>query len=86
MESKNIPLLKRIKAYVNEMFTTKNSSVKFAFVGKGGVGKTTLCALLSQALDNEGYKVLSIDVNPDVHLAQALGVRELHLLHKSTIF
>lgn len=86
MESKNIPLLKRIKAYVNEMFTTKNSSVKFAFVGKGGVGKTTLCALLSQALDNEGYKVLSIDINPDVHLAQALGVRELHSIAQEHYF
>lgn len=80
MESKNIPFLKRIKEYVNEMFMTKNSSVKIAFVGKGGVGKTTLCALLSQALDQEGYKVLAIDANPDAHLAQALGVENLQSL------
>jgi len=73
-------LLERLKVYVNNLFITKGSSVKFVFVGKGGVGKTTLCALLATALDQEGYKVLAIDANPDAHLAKALGIEKVHTI------
>jgi CO dehydrogenase maturation factor len=47
---------------------------KLAITGKGGVGKTTLAALLAYTYANEGSKVLAIDADPDANLASALGV------------
>jgi len=47
---------------------------KLAITGKGGVGKTTLSALLAYAYVNEGKKVLTIDADPDANLASALGL------------
>ena len=46
---------------------------KLAITGKGGVGKTTLSALLAHIYTNEG-KVLAIDADPDANLASALGL------------
>ncbi len=47
---------------------------KLAITGKGGVGKTTLAALLAYNYVNEGRKVLVIDADPDANLASALGL------------
>ena len=47
---------------------------KYAISGKGGVGKTTLTALLAYTFANEGTKVLVIDADPDANLASALGM------------
>ena len=47
---------------------------KIAVGGKGGVGKTTVCAILSQLFAEGGYDVLAIDADPDVNLASAFGV------------
>ncbi len=47
--------------------------MKLAISGKGGVGKTTLTALLAKAFSLRGYKVLAIDADPDANLAAALG-------------
>jgi CO dehydrogenase maturation factor len=47
--------------------------VKIAVTGKGGVGKTTLTALLARAFVEKGYKVLAIDADPSPCLGQALG-------------
>lgn len=47
-----------------------------SFAGKGGVGKTTICSLVSQYLDKKGFKVLAIDADPDANLAQSLGANE----------
>lgn len=47
--------------------------MKLAISGKGGVGKTTICALLIRALADQGKRVLAIDADPDANLAQALG-------------
>ena len=48
--------------------------MKIAITGKGGVGKTTLAALLAQELAERGYKVYAIDADPDANLASMLGV------------
>jgi CO dehydrogenase maturation factor len=47
---------------------------KIAVGGKGGVGKTTVCAILSQLFAEGGYDVLAIDADPDVNLASAFGI------------
>ncbi len=48
--------------------------MKIAITGKGGVGKTTLAALLAKAYAERGFKVYAIDADPDANLASMLGV------------
>ena len=48
--------------------------MKIAISGKGGVGKTTLAALLIKYFPDQGKKVLAVDADPDANLALALGV------------
>ncbi len=48
--------------------------MKLAICGKGGVGKSTVAALLVEALLASGYRVLAIDADPSPHLARLLGV------------
>lgn len=47
--------------------------MKIAITGKGGVGKTTLAALLAQAYAERGREVLAVDADPSPCLAGALG-------------
>ncbi len=47
--------------------------MKLAITGKGGVGKTTLAALLAQAYADLGRNVLAVDADPSPCLAGALG-------------
>ena len=42
--------------------------------GKGGVGKTTICANLCAALRNEGHEVLAVDFDPQNSLRFHFGV------------
>ena len=48
--------------------------MKLAISGKGGVGKTTLTALLAQVYTDNGLDVLAVDADPSPCLADALGV------------
>jgi len=48
--------------------------MKIAITGKGGVGKTTLSAILSHLYAAEGKRVIAVDADPDANLAQALGI------------
>ena len=50
--------------------------MKLAIVGKGGVGKTTLSAVLARRLAALGRPVVAVDADPDGNLASALGVAE----------
>ena len=48
--------------------------MKLAISGKGGVGKTTLAALLAHVFVERGQNVLAIDADPATGLAAACGV------------
>lgn len=48
--------------------------MKIAVSGKGGVGKTTLSALLAQYYADQGRDVLAVDGDPSPCLAGALGL------------
>ena len=50
--------------------------MKIAVTGKGGVGKTTVSALLACALRERGFDVVAIDADPDSNLAACLGVEQ----------
>ena len=47
--------------------------MKLAITGKGGVGKTTLTALLAQVYADQNRDVLAVDADPSPCLAGALG-------------
>ncbi|MDI6823536.1 MAG: AAA family ATPase [Bacillota bacterium] len=49
------------------------AGVKLAVCGKGGVGKTTVAALLAEVYARRGYRVLAVDADPDANLGAALG-------------
>ncbi|XOF32591.1 MAG: P-loop NTPase [Candidatus Electrothrix sp. YB6] len=48
--------------------------MKIAISGKGGVGKTTIMALLAGELQKQARKVLVIDADPSPHMAETLGI------------
>jgi len=47
---------------------------KIAIGGKGGVGKTTVCAVWAQLFAKDGFDVLAIDADPNANLASAFGI------------
>jgi CO dehydrogenase maturation factor len=51
--------------------------MKIAVTGKGGVGKTTLSALLVHALAKDDSEVLAVDCDPDSNLGYALGFKNI---------
>jgi CO dehydrogenase maturation factor len=54
--------------------------MKIAVTGKGGVGKSTIVALMARILRDSGKKVLAIDADPDMNLATILGVPESYTI------
>lgn len=48
--------------------------MRAVLTGKGGVGKTTLCAVLSHIFAGQGYRVLAVDGDPQQNLAMTLGL------------
>jgi CO dehydrogenase maturation factor len=48
--------------------------LKIAIGGKGGVGKTTICAGLAQEFAESGFDVLAIDADPNTSLTSAFGI------------
>lgn len=47
--------------------------MRISFVGKGGSGKSTLCALFVQYARDRGENVVAIDADLNVHLPRLLG-------------
>ncbi|MBI5905383.1 MAG: FAD-dependent oxidoreductase, partial [Deltaproteobacteria bacterium] len=54
-------------------FVGRPEGLKIAVGGKGGAGKTTVCALLAGILARAGHTVLLVDLDSDPNLASALG-------------
>jgi len=48
--------------------------MKIAVTGKGGTGKTTVAGVLAHCFNNDGFRVLAVDADPDANLSSALGV------------
>ena len=52
-----------------------SNGAKIAIGGKGGVGKTTVCAVWAQLFAEDGFDVLAIDADPNTNLALAFGIK-----------
>jgi CO dehydrogenase maturation factor len=48
--------------------------IKIAVGGKGGVGKTTISAILAQLFAEDGIDVMAVDADPDTNLCNAFGI------------
>jgi len=51
-----------------------NKGIKIAIGGKGGVGKTTVCAVWAKLFAEDGLDVLAVDADPDTNLCSAFGI------------
>lgn len=47
---------------------------------KGGVGKSTSSITISQILAISGYKVLTIDLDPQMNTSKVFGARKIMIL------
>lgn len=61
-------------AYKKAVIIFVMQGTKIAIGGKGGVGKTTVCAIWAQLFAESGFDVLAIDADPNTTLASAFGI------------
>jgi CO dehydrogenase maturation factor len=51
-----------------------SGGIRIVITGKGGVGKTTITALLGHLFAQEGIRVLAVDGDPQQNLAVTMGI------------
>jgi CO dehydrogenase maturation factor len=54
--------------------STGGGGIRIVITGKGGVGKTTLTAILAYLFAEQGFRVLAVDGDPQQNLAVTLGI------------
>lgn len=52
----------------------RDGGFRVVVTGKGGVGKTSLTALIARMLSRGGHRVLALDADPQMNLPHAVGV------------
>jgi len=52
-----------------------SEGLRVVVTGKGGVGKTTVSAMLAILFAMDGYKVLAVDEDPQINLPFSLGIK-----------
>jgi CO dehydrogenase maturation factor len=52
----------------------KDRGLRIVITGKGGVGKTTITALLAHLFAQKGYTTLAVDEDPQMNLPYAVGI------------
>ena len=55
-----------------------HTGIKIAIGGKGGVGKTTVCAVWAQLFAADGFDVMAVDADPNTNLCSAFGLDSGH--------
>jgi len=50
--------------------------MRIGLSGKGGVGKSTIAAVLSRTLGRQGHSVVAVDCDSDPNLGVSIGVGE----------
>jgi len=55
---------------------SQNAEMRLGISGKGGVGKTTISAVLSRELARRGRRVIAIDCDSDPNLGANIGLGE----------
>jgi len=52
----------------------RDGGFRVVITGKGGVGKTSLTALVARLLARDGHRVLALDADPQMNLPHAIGL------------
>jgi CO dehydrogenase maturation factor len=61
-------------AVKNHISPAGGMGIRIVISGKGGVGKTTITALLAHLFAQKGFRVLAVDGDPQQNLAVTLGI------------
>lgn len=67
-------IIKEILSEVPEIDKKVEDGKRIVITGKGGVGKTIVCAVLSHLFADAGFNVLAVDEDPQMNLPFAIGL------------
>jgi CO dehydrogenase maturation factor len=73
MDTKKSVIQKASRYFRTHRALSPGDGMRIVIAGKGGVGKTTTCAILSSIFAEGGMNVLAVDEDPQQNLAFSLG-------------